>query len=196
MSLLFDLLPDELFVIIVYYLSPRELQENEYLKNRISYKWLLLFTLAFPDIYLKLIEDIDYSSQDFDYLYLIYKNIRFSYWSAKQELKKSSKEYLYNINRLKPEEQTKEILSMIYYESRMNFHFSLDKIHNMKLKFHILNKNQSLKDQYVRQSLYKELDFNVFYDDKYQLNSIDQVQLKLTSQEGLTLLTYIYYADV
>jgi len=189
MSLYLDVLPDELLVIIVYYMDTSELRENVYLINRIVNKWPLLFTFAFPDIDIKLIEDIDYTIQDFDYVYLIYRDLKKAYSFAEDDLKNNTHQV---------------------------YTFILDSIHNIKIKFFILNKNQIFKDLYFKLdrngSLYLDIKtygnkYQIAYDepvlagipgykDLYYLSYNKSNPIDLSNKEGLTLLVYIHYADV
>jgi len=119
MLLYFDLIPDELFVIIIYYVDIDEVRDDKYLRDNLIGKWSLLFTFSFPDIYLNLIDNIDYSSQDFDYFYWIYLHIKQSYDSVKYNIE-------HNISR--------------------KFIFSLLRIRNLNLKQLLINKEPILKD--------------------------------------------------
>jgi len=194
MFLYFDLLPDELVVIIIYYLPIDEVRKNEYLKNKLVNKWLLLFTFAFPDIYLNLIESINYSHSDFDYSYIIYKQLEYSYSSVIQEVDEFNSDIIKQLEQLKSEEKTKDRLLYIYTENNVSYEFNLYQIVNHNLKYLLLNKEQKLKELYIKNfGIETRLFLYIFYDRSIIITQGLTKEIELTRKEALTLAVYIEY---
>ena len=167
--LYFDLLPDELFVNIIYYFeiihniypNEKDYIYYEYLLGKLMNKWPLLFSFSFPDIYINYIVDIDYSSQDYEYFYWIYLAIKQSYDSVKYDIEN-------NLSR--------------------NFKFSLNNISNLKLRNLIINKDPVLKDILIH-----TITLN-FSNNKFQLEVHGLPKsIGLTHIEGLTLAVCLLY---
>jgi len=196
MSSYFDLLPDELFVTIIYYLPTLELHENKYIQDKLINKWLLLFTFAFPDIYVNLIENINYSHQDFNYSFLIYKHLTLAYLSLKEQISNNKNVYLNALKELKPDDITYANIADIYADNAIGIEFALYDIHNFNLKYLILTKNQVLMDEFIKKRITSQMYLNIYYD-KYQieapeLEEFDQ-KIDLSNQEALTLAVYLEY---
>ena len=198
MSFYFDLLPDELFVNIIYYLDTYEINENKYVQSKMSSnKWLLLFLFTFPDIYLNLIENINYSIQDFDYFYLIYMYIKSSYESVNHDINWTNNRVLGVLNKLEPSDRSVENLEQIYSDFRTIYKFRLDQVSNFNLKYLIINKNQKLKDMLVSGDEISSIFYLIFEYNKFYIeNPSLPIKINLTLKEALTLAIYINYANI
>jgi len=164
----FDSLPDELFVIIVYYLPIDDLK-NEYIQFRLMNKWPLLFTLAFPDIDIKSIENIDFAFPEFEYLYLIYKNLKKSYLLITDSIEDTRNKVVSAINKLPPEERNEDMIKYIYHQFNISYQYEIQGINSFKLLYKFLNGHPDLKDQFINGKISNDFYIDFSYDRYYLL---------------------------
>ena len=171
-----------------------ELYDNEYLHVKLNNTWPLLFMFAFPDININLITDIDYSLHDFNYNFLIYSMLKSSYLRIKDDIETSRLNYLGAIKGVYP--KLENILNKYDNFYSRSYKFDLYKILNVKLKLLILNKNKSLKTEYMNSDYIDSFYLNIYYD-KFEIKNSDLDRpIILTFQEALNLAIYIKYAYI
>jgi len=147
-------LPDDLLFTIFIYLDTSDLIKIPEFKSRINNNWPLLFTLYFTYVDINQIEMIDYSSKDFDYLFVIYNKLKIEYDLIMDEfihLSKLKQKLLENIGYT--DENKEDIISDELANEATSWMLNIRAFNNIKLFLDILKPHKHFYDLFLNMGL-------------------------------------------